>query len=92
MGNPSVKLALRLLYVDICPKQFGPNKLILFFSHLSAISFSNWVFPISEKPAAIILIFFVPFKMQSSTVAEQNFAATTNIAKSKGSFTSLILL
>ena len=78
--------------VEICPKQFGPNKLILFFAHFSAISCSNLVLPISLKPAAIILIFFVPFFMQSSTVAEQNLAAITKTAKSNGSFIYLTLL
>ena len=56
-GYPSVKLALRPVKVEICPKQLGPNKFILFLAHFSAISFSNLVFPTSEKPAAIILIY-----------------------------------
>ena len=66
--------------MDICPKQFGPNKLILFFEHFSAISFSNLLFPISLNPAAIILIFFVPLVMQSSIVEEQNLAEITKTA------------
>ena len=91
-GYPSVKLAFKSVKVDICPKQFGPNKFILFLAHFSAISFSNLLFPISLKPAAIILIFFVPFAMQSSIVAEQYLAEITKTAKSSGSFNSLTLL
>ena len=40
----------------------------------------------------MILIFLVPFAIQSSTTEEQNLAATTKIAKSKGSFISLTFL
>ena len=90
-GYPSAKLAFKFVKVEICPKQFGPNKFILFFRHFSLISFSNLLFPISEKPAAIILIFLVPLAMQSSTTLEQNLAATTTMTKSRGSFISLTL-
>ncbi len=65
--------------------------LILDWTHFSKISISNALFPISENPAAIILIFLVPFNIQSSTIDEQNLAATTIITKSIGSFKSLIL-